>query len=269
MPTIQANGVEYNVEVSGAGPPVLALHGFTGSAATWQPTAEALGASFTVCAIDLLGHGGSSRPDDPARYSMANTIADLRVVMDELGHPAANLLGYSMGGRIALSFALAAPERCGSLALESASPGIADDKERAERVAADEALAKRLETEGIEAFVDYWQSIPLFATQSRLPQAVRDALRAQRLAGDPAGLAASLRGIGAGAQPPVHLGLPSLVVPTMFLVGELDTRYCEIALEMASNASAGQVTLVSEAGHAVHLEQADTFHETLRVFFQQ
>ena len=267
MVKVPANGVEYNVEVSGQGPPILALHGFTGSASTWRPMAQALGAEHTICAVDLLGHGASSKPSDPERYSMARTIEDLGVVLDALGHAAANVLGYSMGGRIALSFALAAPDRCLALAIESGSPGIADDQERAQRVVSDEALARQIESGGVQAFVDYWEAVPLFATQAHLSQETREGLRALRLSNDPMGLAGSLRGIGTGAQPPVHSAVPTLAVPALFLAGELDARYCEVAREMASASSMGRVSVVSGAGHAIHLERPDAFHDALRSFF--
>ena len=159
MPKLAINGVDYNVEVSGQGPPLVALHGFTGSVATWESLAQAIGGEHTVVRVDLLGHGASSRPADPRRYSLERTNADLAGVLDALGLSTASWLGYSLGGRIALSLALAAPERCGALVLESASPGIQDPAERARRAASDERLADWIEVEGVEAFVEHWESL--------------------------------------------------------------------------------------------------------------
>ena len=266
MPQLAINGVTLNVEVAGQGPALVALHGFTGSASTWRPLAQAVGREYAVVAIDILGHGLSAKPNEPARYAMERTIEDVLGVLDALSIATAHWLGYSMGGRIALSLALAAPERCNSVVLESASAGVPDAKERKARVVSDESLAGMLERDGIEAFVDYWESLPLWASQRRLPEEVRRALRAQRLASDPVGLAGSLRGLGSGAQPYVGDALARLTVPACFTAGEEDTRYADVAQSMAGTVQEGQAVVVLKAGHAVHLEQPDIFHTTVREF---
>ena len=107
-----------------------------------------------------------------------------------------------------------------SLLLESASPGMADESERAERLRRDAALADRIEQQGIEWFVDYWERLPIWASQARLSQAVLKAQRNQRLRNDPRGLANSLRGMGAGAQPGLWQSLPCLPIPALLVVGE-------------------------------------------------
>jgi 2-succinyl-6-hydroxy-2,4-cyclohexadiene-1-carboxylate synthase len=268
MPKLPINGIELNVEVSGQGPPLVALHGFTGSAATWKPLAHALNREHTMVRIDLLGHGGSSRPADPRRYSMEHTMADLVGVLDTLGLATACWLGYSMGGRIALGVALAAPERCDSLVLESASAGIRDATERANRAAGDERLAQWAEDAGIKAFVDYWESLPLFTSQAKLPQETRAALRTQRLANDPTGLANSLRGIGAGAQPAYHDRLANLRMPALLIAGEEDAAYAETAKALAAAAPDGRAVIEAEAGHAVHLERPEAFQHTVLGFLR-
>ena len=142
--------------------------------------------------VDLLGHGDSDSPSDPTRYSMNDCINDLVGVLDSLGIERANWLGYSMGGRICLYLALTVPERCSSLVLEGASPGIADAKARRERAASDQALARRIDEKGIEEFIDHWEALPLFSGQSR---EVRKRLREQRLKERPG---------GTGQQPARH-----------------------------------------------------------------
>jgi 2-succinyl-6-hydroxy-2,4-cyclohexadiene-1-carboxylate synthase len=266
MSQLVINGVMLNVEVAGQGPALVALHGFTGSASTWRPLAQAVDQEYAVVAIDILGHGASAKPIEPLRYAMERTAEDMLGVLDALGIAAAHWLGYSMGGRIALSLALAAPERCNSLVLESASPGVADADERTERVASDESLAVALERDGIKAFVDYWESLPLWASQARLPEDVWLALRAQRLANDPVGLAGSLRGAGSGAQPYVGDALASLAMPVCFITGEDDAKYTDLAQSMAGTVQDGRAVVVPKAGHAVHLEQPDIFHATVREF---
>src|SRR2546421_5445415 len=95
MARFTVNGIGLNVEVAGAGPPLLLLHGFTGSAATWDRHLPALAGYATTIAIDLIGHGASDAPADPVRYAMSHCIADLLAVLDRLGVGRAGVLGYS------------------------------------------------------------------------------------------------------------------------------------------------------------------------------
>src|SRR5690349_2633583 len=150
---------------SGDGPPVVLLHGFTGSTATWTSLRAALEPHFTVHAVDLPGHGRSSAPADPERYRLERFAADLATVLDTLGIERTALLGYSLGARAALRFALAFPGRTSALILESVSPGIADPAERAARRTADAALADTIERDGVVAFVDRWERLPLWSSQ--------------------------------------------------------------------------------------------------------
>lgn len=268
MTRIAVNGVHLNVEVRGAGPALLLLHGFTGSAATWTPHLGAF-AGFTTVAVDLLGHGTSDCPPDPRRYRTERCVEDMKALLDKLSIRQAAVLGYSMGGRVALHLALQAPARLWALVLESASPGIEDAEEREERVRADAALADAIERDGVAAFVDRWQALPLFATQARLPDAARKELRRQRLHNEPRGLANSLRGMGAGSQAPVLARLGEIRVPVLLLAGAADEKYCALAQRMAAVLPCARQEIVSEAGHAVHLEQPDAFDGAVRRFLDE
>ncbi len=268
---IAVNGVHLNVEVSGEGPPLLLLHGFSGSAATWTPHLETW-QGFTAIAVELLGHGASDCPADQSRYRMERCLDDLVALLDGLpvsvGRRVA-VLGYSMGGRVALRLALRAPERLWALALESASPGIEDASERAARVRSDADLADDIERDGLEAFVERWQALPLFASQSRLPVAVRDELRRQRLQSDPRGLAGSLRGLGAGRQEPVLARMDEIRTPVLLLTGALDDKYCAQARRMAAALPCARTEVVPDAGHAVHLERPQAFAVAIRGFLEE
>ncbi len=254
-----------NVEVAGEGVPLVLLHGFTGSAATWQPFAAAW-PGFRTIAVDLIGHGASDAPADESRYTMARCVADVTALLDALGAGRTAVLGYSMGGRVALHLALAAPDRITALVLEGASPGIADADERRERVASDRALADDIERAGVEAFVDRWQALPLFATQARLPDAVRERLRAQRLGNSAAGLANSLRGMGAGTTEPLLARLHELSMPVLLVAGEHDVKYRALALAMRDRMPDARVQIAPDAGHAVHLEQPAAFAALVKEF---
>lgn len=257
-----------NVEQAGDGPPLLALHGFTGSSASWQPLIGQLAATRCTIAVDLIGHGQSDAPADPARYHADACVADLVAILDLLGLEQTAVLGYSMGGRIALQLAATKPERISALVLESATAGIRDNAERQQRIASDETLARMIEEQGIDAFVRYWQQIPLFASQAQLPNAVRDHLAAQRLRNNPAGLAASLRGMGAGQQPPQWEHLARLRMPVLLLAGEHDHKYRGLAAAMHTALPQARITIVPNAGHTIHLEQPAIFAQLVTTFLQ-
>jgi 2-succinyl-6-hydroxy-2,4-cyclohexadiene-1-carboxylate synthase len=214
----------------------------------------------------MLGHGKSDAPGDPARYSIEHCQRDILAALEELGvrKGEAILLGYSMGGRIALYTAFSGFFR--ALILESASPGLADPNEREQRRMSDEALAASIEREGIAAFVEQWERLPLFASQARLPQEVRDKLHTQRLGNSARGLAQSLRGVGTGVQPALHARLPPLHIPVLLIAGELDTKFCAIARQMAQALPQAQLCIVPNAGHTVHLEQPEVFDTIVKDF---
>ena len=264
---LAVNGVAYHVEVEGSGPAVFFLHGFTGSGETWKLHLAALEA-FTIIRIDFLGHGRSDAPAAIQRYGMDACVDDLLVIQDRLGIERCAFVGYSMGGRVAMRVALRAPERLWALVLESASPGIANTADRRDRVIQDASLAARIRKEGVAAFADYWQALPLFASQSRLPQTARQALRDQRLQHTAEGLANSLEGLGAGRQEPVLPRLRNLRLPVLLLAGALDAKYCELAHEMATVLPQCRVHVVPDAGHAVHLEQPAAFDDVVHDFLR-
>lgn len=271
MSRVTVNGVALNVEIVGEGPHVLLLHGFTGSLATWVPHRDAW-RGFTTIAVDLLGHGESDSPLQAHRYGLDPTLTDLSSLLDALGVRRTAVLGYSMGGRIALHLALdltaRVPERLTALVLESTSPGIESIPERDARAHSDATLAAAIERDGTAAFVARWEALPLFATQARLPSATRAALRRQRLANDPRGLANSLRALSVGRHAPLHARLPELRVPTLLLAGELDDVYRRHAEWMGTTLPRARVVVVREAGHAVHLEQPAVFARTVRDFLE-
>ncbi|MBO8141324.1 MAG: 2-succinyl-6-hydroxy-2,4-cyclohexadiene-1-carboxylate synthase [Firmicutes bacterium] len=256
---VPVDGVEYRVRVEGRGTPVLLLHGFTGSLETWDPFVPAWARRFQVIAVDLLGHGETRGPLDAARYRMERCAADLAALIERLAAAPAHVLGYSMGGRAALHLALLEPRRIRTLVLESASAGIADPAERGARVRHDEELARSIEREGVAAFVERWERLPLFASQAGLPAPVREAVRAQRLRQRPEGLAYSLRGMGAGAQQPLFHRLAELAVPALLIAGELDEKYRVLMSQMAASMPNARAVVVAGAGHAVHLERPEEF----------
>ena len=266
---IQVNNVHIGVEQrnSEGQPPLILLHGFTGSAAGWGSHLDTLASyGLRIIALDMLGHGRSDAPLDSQRYTMEHCQSDIIAVLYELGihEREAILLGYSMGGRIALYTAFSGFFR--ALILESASPGLADLHEREQRRLSDEALAASIERDGVAAFVDRWEQLPLFSSQARLPCEHRKALHQQRLLNSPFGLAQSLRGVGTGTQPALHGQLSQLNIPVLLLTGALDTKFSAIAQQMAQTLPQAQLHIVPAAGHTVHLEQPEVFDRLVEEF---
>jgi 2-succinyl-6-hydroxy-2,4-cyclohexadiene-1-carboxylate synthase len=259
MTRIDVDGLHLNVEEAGSGPPVVLLHGFTGAAAGWGALVEALAPEFHTIAIDIVGHGRSDSPSTVERYRMGRCVDDLAAAVQTLGFERATWLGYSMGGRTALQVAARRPEVVSALVLEGATPGLATVEEREARVTADEVLAQRIEREGVEPFVDFWESIPLFASQRAMPAERQAAVRAGRLRNNGTGLANSLRGMGTGSQQDVADRLPSIAVPTFLVTGALDAKFTEIGREMAQRLPAATMTVIEDAGHAAHVERPEEF----------
>jgi 2-succinyl-6-hydroxy-2,4-cyclohexadiene-1-carboxylate synthase len=255
-----------NVLTAGQGPAVLLLHGFTGTARSWAVHIEALATSHRVIAPDLLGHAGSDAPTDPAAYALERQADDLRDLLELLDASPAAVVGYSMGARLALVLALTQARVVERLVLESPSPGILDVRDRAARRQADERLADDIERDGVEAFVDRWVAMPIFASQARLPADVRAAQRQERLRHSTVGLAASLRGAGQGAMAPLHDQLASIVAPTLVVAGAQDPTGRERAALVAERIPGARLEVVEGAGHNPHLESAATFGRLLAEF---
>ena len=178
---VDVRGVTYHLETAGAGEPLLLLHGFTGASTNWYPLIPMLTSCFECILVDILGHGKSSIPTEEKRYQMNEVAQDIIEVLDALSLKTVNLLGYSMGGRLALYLAVNYPARFSRLVLESASPGLATSEEQQERIKRDNQLAARILHDGIVEFVNFWEQIPLFKTQQSLEESLRLQLREQRL----------------------------------------------------------------------------------------
>ncbi len=264
MPFFKVDQTRYHYVEAGVGEPLLLLHGFTGCTLNWQDVMGRLQSRCRVLAIDLPGHGKTAAPNESAHFAMPFVARQISVFIgDVIGEPT-NLLGYSMGGRLALCIALDHSACVQKLLLESASPGLASAAERQARIASDEALAMRIARDGIEPFVDAWERLPLFASQAQAPQQARVRLRGLRLQNDPAGLVLSLRGMGTGAQPSLWDRLPAWTKLTLLITGALDVKFVEINRAMAQRMPHALHHIVERAGHTVHFEQPDQYAALLK-----
>ncbi|MGI8801505.1 MAG: alpha/beta fold hydrolase [Solirubrobacteraceae bacterium] len=221
---------------------LLLLHGFSGTHRAYDGVIAALPAQrYRPHVPDLPGHGanGDRRPID-----FASCVAELA----DLAPDRFVLCGYSLGGRIALHLALAHPDRVAGLVLVSTTAGIADPTARSERRRRDDDLAARLEREPLEAFVRRWREQPLFAGE---PEAVRAAAAADQLRNSPAGLAASLRGLGSGTMEPVWDRLGELDMPVTVVVGEADAKFFDLGRRLVDGLPDARLGVVAGAGHGL------------------
>jgi 2-succinyl-6-hydroxy-2,4-cyclohexadiene-1-carboxylate synthase len=233
--------------VAGSGRRVVLVHGFTQTHRSWDDVAASLAdGEFEVVRVDLPGHGGSAE----VRLAFVDTAAAL----GETGG-AGCYVGYSMGGRLSLRLAVDRPELVRALVLVSASPGLADAAERAERRRSDSRLAADLEAGGTHGFLERWLAQPLF--EATTP---RHADLAARRANPPGGLAYALRQLGTGKQEPLWDRLGELSMPVLLVVGEHDAKFRRIADEMVAEMGTGRVRVevVEGAGHAVPLDKPET-----------
>jgi len=227
------------------------LHGFTQTARLWGRFGDLLAGSHTLLALDLPGHAGADavRADLPGT---AGLVAD--AVMAEIGDDRCNLLGYSLGARVALHVALDTELTIGHVVLIGGTAGMEDEQARAHRRQADESMADALEASGdMDAFLDRWLSAPMF----RRLAAMDDAQRDERRRNSAPGLASSLRLCGTGTQEPLWDRLPALPEPLLAFAGADDSRFAAHALRMASLAPRGVASLLPGGGHALHLAQPD------------
>jgi 2-succinyl-6-hydroxy-2,4-cyclohexadiene-1-carboxylate synthase len=258
---LETEDVQLNYEVIGDGTPVTLLHGFTQSGRSWHEVVALMPAGWKWVLPDLRGHGATRvRPGAP--YTMEACTDDLERLWDSLGIERTHLVGYSMGGRLALHVAATRPERILSLLTIGAHAGL-DEEAREGRRRADEALAQRIENDGLEAFVNYWSSLPMFEGLERRGPSFAAEVRAARMDNHAAGLAESLRGMGAGAMRPVWHELEGVKSPSTFVAGQLDHGYAASARRLAATVRNGRVVLVQRAGHTVHQERPEAFSRLL------
>ena len=255
--------------IRGTGDPLVLLHGFTGDGTTMMELAEEARGDRSAVMIDLVGHGASAAPDRLEPYLMASVVDQVLSIVGTRPHGTVHLLGYSMGGRVALSMAARAPWYFASVISVSSTAGIEDPVERQARHDADQEMADHLLEIGLESFVPEWLDLPLFAPlMDRLDEDGRAATIRQRLASNPVGLANSLRGTGAGSMPPVWSSLASLRSPLLAIAGSLDERYVAIAERLAEVCPFGETATVDGAGHALPLENPHRVATLVRQFLE-
>ncbi|NJR69045.1 MAG: 2-succinyl-6-hydroxy-2,4-cyclohexadiene-1-carboxylate synthase [Synechococcales cyanobacterium CRU_2_2] len=245
------------------GPVLLFLHGFMGSCRDWLPVMERLSDRFSCVAVDLPGHGQTCCTN-PKLYRMETTA---RLLVDWLQKNkilSRGIVGYSMGGRLALYCALSYPQVFPQAILESASPGLRKSKDRKARRELDLDRSRAIEIDFLN-FLFHWHQQPLFT--SLWKQSGRcEALVECRLRNNPEGLARSLREMGTGSQPSLWLGLKSHSYPLLLLTGESDSKFTTINQEMASCCPGARHEILAGVGHNAHVEDPGAIADRIQAF---
>jgi 2-succinyl-6-hydroxy-2,4-cyclohexadiene-1-carboxylate synthase len=268
MDRIEVNHYRFHYEAVGSpsNPPILFLHGFMGDLTEFHEAIARLSQQYYCLAIDLPGHGNTEVKGGDRCYEMAFTADGLVQFLEAINIQQCFLVGYSMGGRLALYLTLHFPKYFAKAILESASPGLKTESERVVRLESDRKLAQKLEaseTSDLFSFLNTWYSQPLFASLKSHPNF--DLILTRRLSNTPLGLAKSLYGLGVGQQPSLWEELGNNQVPLLLLAGELDPKYVALNREMLdlSNSHPHQklacLEIVSNCGHNIHFENSDIF----------
>ncbi|MBT3337188.1 MAG: 2-succinyl-6-hydroxy-2,4-cyclohexadiene-1-carboxylate synthase [Anaerolineae bacterium] len=244
-------------------PPLVFLHGFMGTGADWTEIAAPLSDRFHCLMPDLPGHGETPLDEEPAYAAWASALRD-RLSAQGIDH--LHLVGYSMGGRLALYFALTYPEMIEKLVLESANPGIIEEIERSQRVALDDKLAALIRQKGMKEFLGFWYSIPLFASLNRYP-ALKAELIHKRAGQHPESMARILSELSPGRQLELWSRLDEINVPTLLVAGELDEKYSGITHKMEGLISKNKRMILPACGHNTHLEEPVKFLTVLCEWF--
>jgi 2-succinyl-6-hydroxy-2,4-cyclohexadiene-1-carboxylate synthase len=269
-------GVTYYVEGDPSHPAILFLHGFMGDCHEFKQAIAELSKQFYCVAIDLMGHGQThlidQSPQDAVivtkqeHYYTIQASAYLVIeFLDFLRLDCCFLIGYSMGGRLALYLTIHFPQYFHKVALESASAGLRTDAERSDRLAKDRQLAAKLANGNFRQFLENWYQQPIFASLRSHPDFQQ--LLEQRLKNSPAQLAKSLRNLSTGMQPSLWEDLPKIKTPLLLLAGELDPKFVQINQQMEQLTKGSQLEIVPNCGHNIHFENPELFVEKIQTFF--
>lgn len=245
-------------------PYLILFHGFMGSGEVFSGLIDPLSEFCNPITIDLKGHGKTTTKTTPKEFEAEEQFRELHSVIDRLQLPGFFIYGYSMGGRLALQFALENPSSIKGLILESTHCGISDPEERKTRIETDEKRAQKIEND-FDAFLSNWIKLPLFQGNSDASSEYLKIMKQQ----DPSLIASSLRSFGAGNMPAVCDQLSSLKLPIGFIAGEKDQKYVEKMTEIAQLCQHSELEIIDNAAHRVHVDQPEKLTQFLKNFIQK
>ncbi len=243
--------------------PVIFLHGFMGTGREWMPIIEPFSDDILGIAPDLPGQGRTS--GDLTQLTFISLARALAAFVEEFCAQQPLLVGYSMGGRIALYTALMYPEVFSGLILESSSPGIEEEQEKQDRRELDGRRAEQLRQLGMEGFLREWYKLPVYDSLKNRPNLIEKIIEKKKV-GDADSLAEVIVRLSPGIQPSLWNRLPQWRNPTLLIAGEQDTKFSDIARRMAALMPTADLRIIPDAGHIVHLENQLEFVTALKFF---
>ncbi|MEA5506799.1 2-succinyl-6-hydroxy-2,4-cyclohexadiene-1-carboxylate synthase [Halotia wernerae UHCC 0503] len=266
--TLENYRFHYSLISNPSKPLIMFLHGFMGNINEFDEAIKLLDDNFSYLILDLPGHGKTQVIGSDKYYSMANTTHALINLLDELKITQCFLVGYSMGGRLALYLTLHFPERFSKVVLESASPGLVTAAERLERVKSDAQIARKLRrslaTSHFYTFLLNWYSQPIFGSIKNHPEF--EHMVKSRLQNYPIELAKSLQFMGTGSQPNLWQKVPENTKPLLLIAGEYDQKFIDINTEMAKICQVAQLKIINNSGHNTHFENTWEFVQNIKDF---
>lgn len=260
----ESSNLFYAVHGDRAKPALVLLHGFMGNSDDWADIVPLLSDRWRCITIDLPGHG-KTKTEGAESFRMEACAESITSLLDELDISRSSLMGYSMGGRLAMYLAVNYSNRFDSVIIESASPGLETTQEREMRIEHDHALAELLMTMPLNQFVEQWYWQALFATIDRDSAKFADMVQ-RRLQGDPKGLSMSLRFMGTGSQPSLWRELGRIVSPLLLIVGRHDAKFRQIAEDICDRCIAARAVIIDNAGHNVHFENPEEYVKQVSLF---
>ena len=243
-------------------PVILFLHGFMGSCKDFEEVTNLLTEDFCCLLIDLPGHGKTEVKCD-LDYQMPEVAIAIVALLKQLTIERCFLVGYSMGGRLALYLAVFFPQYFDKAILESASPGLEKKIDRNNRIKQDLQIANRLNKD-FNLFLQQWYANPLFSSFVKHPN-YQQAIAA-RLQNNPNSLSKSLKYMGLGTQPSLWKYLESIQLPILLIVGKLDTKFVAINQRISSLSPQFQIEIVENTDHNVHFGRSSNFTRLVKVF---
>src|SRR5215470_18328093 len=250
MPTARLNGIEIDYEDGGHGPVVLMGHGYSATGRMWAPQRQAVEPHYRLISWDMRGHGRTESPADPARYSEALTVADMRALLKHLGVERAVIGGLSLGGYMSLAFHRTHPGMVRALVICDSGPGYRNAEAREGWNQRARERADELERRGLDA---------LGGRSREMREAMGEHQSAQ-------GLAHAARGMLAQDGPRVIDGLAGIQVPTLVIVGDQDKPFLAPCEYMAKKIPGARFEVIAGAGHSSNLDQPEAFNRVLREF---
>lgn len=247
MARLDRNGVGIHYEVHGKGSAVLLSHGYSATCRMWDGQIAAFKDRFRIIVWDMRGHGQSDLPDDPAQYSEALTVGDMKAILEACGESRAVIGGLSLGGYMTAAFHLRHPGMCRALMLFDTGPGFKKDEAREAWNQRARARGDDLEARGFAALGG---SDEVRQSQHR----------------SPLGLARAARGMLAQENAGVINSLPDVAVPTLVLAGANDTPFLAATDYMAAKIPGARKVIIPDAGHAANLHQPALFNQAMGAF---